>query len=571
MRKILYVLLFFVTTLPCFADTYVAVVETVAENDAIGRSERMFLTDKLRERAKKILPTYMGYVIMTRENIQQMLPPGKKIEDCEGECLVETGKNINAHYIAQARVGRFGKSLTLTVELYETMGNNLVGSFTAREADAEGLLEQVEKLADGMFANITVNNRSGQSQGGDGIIGLNMGDDDGYKVEGTKSIIVNISSEPNGAVFSVDGRPVTSCSKTPCDILLKPGSHRFSFGMDMFFDQDTVLDVMDETRRLLVNMEPNFGYFTLDPVLKKGLGNEDGLFMTVDGEKWERGEYHLRPGSYRVEIRHECYNDVNFDVNVKNGSVIRFNRQLIPVLGGLELNAVEDGTPRILPVYVNDSLVGETPFLETVPVCSKIAVGSVREVVDVSLKRNETVSYLYDFGRTSVFKDYRDGQKYKIVTIGSQVWMAQNLNYETGRSWCYADDYTNCKKYGRLYDWKDAVEVCPSGWHLPSSKEFEMLRTFVGGAISGGLALKSTTDWADGNNGVNTSGFKAFPAGFRNYNGNFYDESLRAFFWSSTEYLGRYAYSFSLRNDKDNASLMDDDKDLGFSVRCLKD
>lgn len=157
MKRILFYILLLLVAVPSFADTFVAVVETVAENNAIGRSERIFLTDKLRECAKKSLPADKGYVIMTRENIMQMLPPGKKIEDCEGECLVETGKNINADYIAQARVGKFGESLTLTVELYETAKNNLVGSFTARKPNAEGLLDDLENQAGGMFALIAGN------------------------------------------------------------------------------------------------------------------------------------------------------------------------------------------------------------------------------------------------------------------------------------------------------------------------------------------------------------------------------------------------------------------------------
>ena len=134
-----------------FAAKHVAVLETVSEKDVIGRSEKIFLTDKLRDRAKAVLPAYMGYVIMTRENINAMLPPGKSIEECEGSCLVETGKNIAADYVAQARVGRFGKQLTLTVELYETAGNNLVSSFTTRKVDAEGLLEEIEREADNFF------------------------------------------------------------------------------------------------------------------------------------------------------------------------------------------------------------------------------------------------------------------------------------------------------------------------------------------------------------------------------------------------------------------------------------
>ena len=136
------------------AATHVAVLETVSENGLIGRSEKIFLTDKLRERAKAVLPAYMGYIVMTRENINAMLPPGKSIEECEGSCLVETGKNISADYVAQARVGKFGKQLTLTMELYETSGNNLVGSFTTRKPDAEGLLEEIEREADRFFSQI---------------------------------------------------------------------------------------------------------------------------------------------------------------------------------------------------------------------------------------------------------------------------------------------------------------------------------------------------------------------------------------------------------------------------------
>lgn len=152
-----YVFWLFILVQWTYAATFVAVLETVSENGIIGRSEKIFLTDKLRERAKIVLPSNMGYIIMTRENIQQMLPPGKSIEDCEGSCLVETGKNISADYVAQARVGKFGKQLTLTVELYETAKNNLVGSFTAVKKNAEGLLYEIEKKSDAFFKLVLEN------------------------------------------------------------------------------------------------------------------------------------------------------------------------------------------------------------------------------------------------------------------------------------------------------------------------------------------------------------------------------------------------------------------------------
>lgn len=137
--------------------TYVAVLETISGKDLLGISERMYLTDKLREIASRTLPAYMDYTIMTRENINAMLPPGKSIEDCEGSCLAETGKNIAADYVAQGRIGVFGQQLTLTVELYETASNKLVASFTARRPDAEALIEEIENKAPALFENIKGN------------------------------------------------------------------------------------------------------------------------------------------------------------------------------------------------------------------------------------------------------------------------------------------------------------------------------------------------------------------------------------------------------------------------------
>ena len=192
--------------------------------------------------------------------------------------------------------------------------------------------------------------------------------------------------------------------------------------------------------------------------------------------------------------------------------------------------------------------------------------------------------------------DPRDGQTYKTVTIGTQTWMAENLNYETANSDWY-------KKYGRLYTWAAAIDsvklatdvdnpldcgydktcglsgkvqgVCPEGWHLPSYDEWNTLFTAVGGQSTAGKVLKSQTGWTayDGITNEDAFGFSALPAGFK-YSigvGDYDYEGFYATFWSSTEYGSDYAYGMGCGYNGDNANLGDYDKYVGFSVRCVKD
>jgi uncharacterized protein (TIGR02145 family) len=122
--------------------------------------------------------------------------------------------------------------------------------------------------------------------------------------------------------------------------------------------------------------------------------------------------------------------------------------------------------------------------------------------------------------------DARDGQQYKTVCIGSQIWMAQNLDYDAPGSLCGAQYH--CDVYGRLYDWATFMAgaastdanpsgvrgVCPEGWHVPSITEFYQLYTAIGGKASGGGALKDTTTWNAPNTGAtNSTGFTALAAG----------------------------------------------------------
>ena len=202
--------------------------------------------------------------------------------------------------------------------------------------------------------------------------------------------------------------------------------------------------------------------------------------------------------------------------------------------------------------------------------------------------------------------DSRDGQIYKTVKIGNQVWMAENLNYADsvktpslmGKSWCYNNKAENCAVAGRLYTWAAAIDsvklatdadnpqdcgldkscslpdtvqgICPDGWHLPTKAEWETLFTEVGGQSTAGKILKSQTGWYSNGNSTDGVGFSALSVGYRYYDGNFINGGNFAYFWSVSEDDCYYAYYMNLRYRDDSAYLLNYNKNYGFSVRCLK-
>lgn len=191
-------------------------------------------------------------------------------------------------------------------------------------------------------------------------------------------------------------------------------------------------------------------------------------------------------------------------------------------------------------------------------------------------------------GGGSILTDPRDGQEYEVVTIGSQTWMAENLNYQTGNSWCYNDDPAYCAIYGRLYDWDTFMNgasssnsvpsgvqgVCPPGWHVPSDEEWTILTYFLGGSAVAGGEMKETgtSHWSSPNTGAtNSSGFTALPGGRRETNGSFHYLTTWALFWSSTEFDPDNAIYRFLRSNNTTVSSFSQSKTQARSARCLQD
>jgi len=197
-----------------------------------------------------------------------------------------------------------------------------------------------------------------------------------------------------------------------------------------------------------------------------------------------------------------------------------------------------------------------------------------------------------------------ENKTYKTVIIGTQTWIAENLNFETtsGNSSCYDDNPANCDKYGRLYDWATAMSldiscnnescqsqigtkhrgICPEGWHIPSTNEWRELYNYANcehnGYKSGGpYCLKATNEWPNctiGNCSWDTYGFTALPGG--SYGGAFSSSDFngigsRGYWWTSDESMDNYAYLTEISSNQNPEIAFHRKKKMLFSVRCVKD
>lgn len=174
---------------------------------------------------------------------------------------------------------------------------------------------------------------------------------------------------------------------------------------------------------------------------------------------------------------------------------------------------------------------------------------------------------------SDVFIDSRDGNIYKTVEIGNQIWLAENLRYKGVKHRAPNNDENNIPEYGCLYEWKDAIKACPEGWHLPSKKEFKALLSYVEDnktADSAFLALiANSAAWRNTpNQGTDEFDFGVLPAGYYFYGGNYRNFGTLINFWSSLANDDIFAYSLDMGFGKANVSV--NVKESAISVRLIR-
>jgi uncharacterized protein (TIGR02145 family) len=208
-----------------------------------------------------------------------------------------------------------------------------------------------------------------------------------------------------------------------------------------------------------------------------------------------------------------------------------------------------------------------------------------------SIQSSSSMNSIYD-AVNNTLTDLRDNRVYKTVTIGEQIWMAENLNYMPedtagtiysggtvcgGGSLKYSEDSKKCSIYGRLYTKKIALYkatksnrqgVCPEGWSIPLKSDWEKLVSFLGDHAAAKLKIADGS-WSSVS--TNESGFSALIAGTYNYSLKYYtSDSTTAFYhWENNT----NPYFFRLYDKSDDASAINyaHGIDMMYSVRCIKE
>ncbi len=216
-------------------------------------------------------------------------------------------------------------------------------------------------------------------------------------------------------------------------------------------------------------------------------------------------------------------------------------------------------------------------FLDTAKHNSKKQIKATRVDNELSYSESHTV------------KDV-DGNIYKTIKIGNQIWLKENLkvtHYRNGDAipkmvnntdWSQIKQgvFLDCTSFGHLYNWyaiNDNRNIAPIGWHIPSKAEWDTLINFLGGNKKSVIKLKSTVGWKEKNKGTNMSGFSALPCGM--FNGEVCSPIFfeTAQWWSSTiAQNSDNVISFTIQPVSFKEIMqVEESKYFGLAIRCIKD
>ncbi|MFC2086162.1 FISUMP domain-containing protein [Bacteroidota bacterium] len=371
------------------------------------------------------------------------------------------------------------------------------------------------------------------------------------------------------AIIFIDGRETGKTTPGTIGPLIT-GEHTLKVSTEYYYDTTFAISIQTmKTINIVVTLKPAYGIVTITTQPKA----EIYVDTAIKGYGTWKGKLNIGEHTFKAKLNDQTLvlkeskiqngeNEITLFQKLKHSTL---NLNISPIKVQVE---IDDLSYKTNSVIINDIIVGRHSL--------KLSKKGYHTIIkDIIIKENqvteENITLLKGSDMNGKYLDTRDSNIYEFVKIKNQIWLTENLNYNTNiGSWCYEDNISNCNNYGRLYDWETALNVCPTGWHLPSMSEWTILIDNFGGKEIAGEKLKSTNTWKTANSKItNKSGFKVLPGGMRNsesYNGS----GEFTLLWSADEKDDQAARYLLLQNNKLIVEAFGQ-KSLGSSVRCVKD
>ncbi|MDX9694299.1 MAG: FISUMP domain-containing protein [Bacteroidales bacterium] len=374
---------------------------------------------------------------------------------------------------------------------------------------------------------------------------------------------VNITTNPEAEIFIDDER---KSSGTYTGRIL-PGLHTFEAKKDKYYSDKKQQEFSaGETANLSLHARAKTGKTDI-------ISTPIDATIKLNGVSYGTTPASLKDlliGEYTLTLEKQGYGTVTKNITITENQTLNISEKLAT---GMEVNITS--SPAGAQLTIDGTNYGATPQSLSLNFGShniKLVNGKKEVTESISITQGGKIRWEFDVSELENLTDNRDEKTYKIVQMGTQIWMAENLAYKpiSGNYWAYDNDQSNVTKYGYLYDWQAACKVCPIGWHLPSDDEWKQLNDFVGSKSV--TRLKAKSGWGKNGNGTDDYGFSALPGGERYRGGQFRNIGYGGAWWSSSESnMYGVSYWFMSYNKSNIGKGYDYDKENYYSVRCVKD
>lgn len=431
MNRLLLFFIFILTLPSTFAqpiEERMAVLE-LKNKAGFSREEVEYLSSLLRRLASSELA--QSFIVYDKENITELLPPDVNLEDCEGQCAVETGRNINATYIITGTIIRFGKNLRISIDLHDTRSGRLIGSEVASGKDINdmesGIQEAGGRLLRKLMKGPKVNSKAKSTRK---VIG-----ETSTTLVGTsnKRVIATLLSEPRGAAVMIDGVQKCSEGKEVCKVELTEGAHQLSMSKTDYFIRSGSVTITKDNNSINWSLDPSFARL-------KVVTNPASLSYKINDEVHQSGLTRKISSKkvYKILSNDPCYAKQGEEVQVANpGEEILVNLSPSPIYAMIDVSARSSrGEPINAEIYVDGDKIGVTPSQHKVSVCAKSLIlkhhahGEINRSLLLKEGETKTVSVVVNniLLPSEIITDYRGiSGLFTLAGVGNGIWLINSI------------------------------------------------------------------------------------------------------------------------------------------------